>query len=320
MISQDFLRAATETSSVGTACLPILNVYAHHLGPSFTCTYVADGFCLFQKHGRDATQLKAVLVAHVDEIGGVTYGRSASGGFATRIWGAEPELYAGASLQAYDYLDDGSSSPYSISSKVEVVDGDVPRLVVFGDRILPYRTVFTFDSKTDFDGDFIYAKAVDPRATACCVVEALRQLDNADVAVVLVMAEECAMDVSRKAVNYLARFSPDLRLVINADVPNVNNLGDGRLDTPAFRIFEGRNFVDPTFGIRLSDHLIASGVSVQLSSSRSQSQTSLFAPLAPTLSIALPGEEIHTARGKMSLTGIHRCVDLLTAIVHDQLK
>ena len=116
MITQEFLKAATETPSVGTACLPVLNVFAHHLGPGYTCTYVADGFCLFQRHGRDATQIKAVLVAHVDEIGGVTYGTSSSGGYVTRVWGAEPSLFAASKLQAYDYLDDGSSSAYPIEA------------------------------------------------------------------------------------------------------------------------------------------------------------------------------------------------------------
>ncbi len=319
MITQEFLKAATETPSVGTACLPVLNVFAHHLGPGYTCTYVADGFCLFQKHGRDATQIKAVLVAHVDEIGGVTYGTSSSGGYVTRVWGAEPSLFAASKLQAYDYLDDGSSSAYPIEAAVENVDGE-SRLVVYGEQIRPYRTVFTFKTETEFDDDFIFAKAVDPRVTACCVVEALRRLDSAEVAVVLVMAEECAMDVARKAVTYLTRYSPDLKLVVNADVPLLSNLGDGRLDLPAIRIFEGRNFIDPSFGIKVVDHLVAGGVRVHLSAARSGSQTLLFTPLAPTLSIALPGEAIHTARGKMSMTGIDRCVDLLTAIVNDQVK
>jgi putative aminopeptidase FrvX len=319
MINHDLLKRATETPSVGTACLPVLNVFAEQLGPGFTCTYVADGFCLFQKHGRDATQLKAVLVAHVDEIGGVTYGKSESGGFITRVWGAEPSLFESADLQAYDYLDDGSSSAYQVSARVEKI-GDENRLIIFGDRIKPYRTVFTFKTATEFDGDYIIAKAVDPRVTAYCTIEALKRLDNADVGVVLVMAEECAMDVARKAVTYLARHSADLRLVVNADVPLVSNLGDGRLDTPAIRIFEGRNFIDPSFGIKIADRMTAAGVVSHLSAARSGSQTILFTPLAPTISVALPGEEIHTPKGRMSLTGISRCIDLLTAIVVDQLK
>jgi hypothetical protein len=154
MIDHEFLRSATEVPSVGTACLPVLNVYAARLGPGFTCTFVADGFCLFQKHGRDATQLKAVLVAHVDEVGGVAYGPSESGGFITRTWGCDPQVFANAELQAYDYLDDGHTSAYPITSTVEPT-GDGERLVIFGDGIKPYRTVFTFKTPTTFDGDYI---------------------------------------------------------------------------------------------------------------------------------------------------------------------
>jgi len=318
MVSQELLTLATEVPSVGTACLPILNIFAEHLGPGFTCTYVPDGFCLFQKHGRDATQLKAVLVAHVDEIGGVTYGRTESGGFLTRVWGADASLFNAARLQAYDYLDDGSTSAYPIESSVENIAGE-DRLVVFGEKIKPYRTVFTFKTETEFDGEYIYAKAVDPRVTAYCVVEALKRLHSADVGVILVMAEECAMDVARKAVAYLSRYSPDLKLIINADVPLISNLGDGQLDIPVIRVFEGRNFIDPSYGIKVTDRMLAAGLVTHLSAARSGSQTLLFTPLAPTLSIALPGENIHTARGKMSLTGVARCVDLITAIVHDQI-
>jgi putative aminopeptidase FrvX len=318
MFQQDYLKFATETASVGTACLPILNVFAEQLGPGFGCTYVADGFCLFQKHGRDAAQLKAVLVAHVDEIGGVTYGLAPSGGHVARVWGAEPSLYASSQLQAYDYLADGSIAPFPITGVVEEVGGE-SRLVVYGDNVKPYRTAFTFRTVTEFDDAYIYAKAVDPRITAYAVVEALKRLDSAEVGVVLVMAEECSMDVARKAVSYLSRFSPDLKLIVNADVPLITNLGEAQLDVPAIRIFEGRNFIDPSFGIKVADRLVAKGVSFHLSGARSGSQTSLFTPLAPTISVALPGEEIHTPKGKMSLLGISRCIDLITAIVTDQI-
>jgi putative aminopeptidase FrvX len=318
MLPQDLLKLATETPSVGTACLPILNVFAEQLGPHFGCTYLPDGFALFQKHGRDAAQLKAVLVAHVDEIGGVTYGSSSSGGFITRVWGAEPTLFAEAELQAYDYLADGSVLPFPITSLVEDVGGS-PRLVVAGETIKPYRTVFTFKTETFFEGDYLSGKAVDPRATAYAAVEALKRLDSAEVGVMLVMAEECSMDVARKAVTYLSRHSPDLKLIVNADVPLLANLGDAQLDLPAIRIFEGRNFIDPSFGIKMADRMLSKGVAMHLSAAKSGSQTLLFTPLAPTISVALPAENIHTARGRISLTGITRCIDLLVAIVTDQL-
>jgi putative aminopeptidase FrvX len=319
MLQKNLLKLATETVSVGTACLPILNIFAEQLGPGFSCTYVADGFCLFQKHGRDAAQLKAVLVAHVDEIGGITYGARPDGSFNSRVWGAEPSLFAANTLQAFDYLADGSAETFPITSAVGAGDDGSPRLIVRGENIRPYRTAFTFKTETEFDDKYIYAKAVDPRVTAFAVVEALKRLDTAEVGVVLVMAEECSMDVARKAVAYLSRFSPDLKLVVNADVPLLANLGDSDLDLPAIRIFEGRNFIDPSFGIKVADRLSAKGVPLHLSAAKSGSQTLLFTPLAPTISVALPGEDIHTARGKISLLGLARCIDLLVAIVVDQL-
>jgi hypothetical protein len=130
----------------------------------------------------------------------------------------------------------------------------------------------------------------------------------------LVMAEECAMDVARKGVAFLQRHSPNLQLIANADVPWIENIGEGRLDLPAIRVFEGRNFIDPSFGIHVADTLQAKGVELHLSAARSGSQTLLFTPLAPTLSVALPSDGVHLPRVKMSLRGAERCLALLKAI------
>ena len=120
--------------------------------------------------------------------------------------------------------------------------------------------------------------------------------------------------VARKGVQFLQRKAPNLALIANADVPWIENLGEGQLDLPAIRIFEGRNFIDPSFGIRTADRLIAKGVKLHLSGAKSGSQTILFTPLAPTLSIALPSDGIHSPKYRMSLKGAQRCIDLLTAI------
>ena len=137
----------------------------------------------------------------------------------------------------------------------------------------------------------------------------------------IVMAEECAMDVCRKGVFYLQHNAPNLKLIANADVPWLENLSESRLDTPAIRIFEGRNFIDPAFGIRTADRLIQNkGLHFHLTSSRSGSQTVYFTPLAPTLSIALPSDGIHLPRYRMSITGVERCMNLLMAIAEDALS
>ena len=127
-------------------------------------------------------------------------------------------------------------------------------------------------------GDVIEGKALDPRVTLYSVVEAVRALNSPRVGAMLVMAEECAMDVARKGVTFLQRYAPDLQLIANADVPWIHNIGDGQLDMPAIRVFEGRNFIDPSFGIRVTDILQAQGVELHLSAARSGSQTLLFTP------------------------------------------
>jgi putative aminopeptidase FrvX len=317
------LKRLTETPSVGTACGPVVSILGDFFSTGFTRTVIPDGFCLFQPAGATPEQLRAVFVAHMDEIGGCVHA-AISGGegrFACRFWGTrDPGLYAGADLQAYDYLAT-ASHPTTISVKAEMAPSDIidePILLIraVGDDsvIRPYRTVFTFRQETAFDDTHIYAKAVDPRVTLYAVCEAVRRLSDARIGALVVMAEECAIDVARKAVTYLSRRSPDLGLVVNADVPSPANLDGADLDMPAIRVFERGNFIDPSFGIRVASELIDAGVAVALSAARSGSQTNFFTPLAPTLSIALPGEDIHTARGRMSLLGAERCIDLLTVI------
>ena len=329
-IDKDYLKRLTETPSVGTACGPVVSLLTEFFGDGYARTLVQDGFCLFQKAGAKPDKLKAVFVAHMDEIGGCIYGRlpESKSRYRARFWGtADPKLYARARLQAMDYLETSAEpATFEVTAKPYIEDSAMMRkLSVKVDKgcdgsIQAYRTVFTFKQETTYDDDYIYAKAVDPRVTLYAVCEAVRRLDDPAVGALLVMAEECAMDVARKAVTFLSRRAPNLNLVVNSDVPGLANLGDADLDMPAIRIFEGLNFIDPAFGIQTASDLIEAGVAVHLSAARSGSQTLLFSPLAPTLSIALPGENIHTACGKMSLLGTTRCVDLLTAIGERELN
>jgi putative aminopeptidase FrvX len=318
MVDREIVKRFTQVPAVGTACGPAVKLLSEYFGSGFTQTFVPDGFCLFQKAGASPSDLKTVFVSHMDEIGGCVYGLQADGSYTTRIWGTrDPSLFANANLQAFDYLAEDESSAFPVTGEIADLDGEL-KLILRGDKITPYRTVFTFDQETTFterDGDtFAHGKAVDPRATLFAVCEAVKRFDSPSIAAVIVMAEECAMDVARKAVTFLSRNAPNLNLVVNADVPLKANLGDARLDMPAIRVFEGHNFIDPSFGIKVVSELIGQGISVHLSAARSGSQTILFTPLAPTLSIALPAENIHTAVGTVSMTGIERCLDLLIAI------
>lgn len=317
MVDTGFLKALTEIPSVGTACGPVLNLLARWFGDGYTRTMVPDGFCLFQKAGASPEALRAVFVAHVDEIGGCVYGPRPEwegGGFNARCWGNRPPIFAEAVLQGFDYLAEKSAEEtFRVHGEVILIETE-ERLVLHGDTIRPYRTVFTFNEETTFKDDTIEGKALDPRVTVYAVAEAVRALDTPEVGALFVMAEECAMDVARKAVTFLERLAPNLQLVANADVPWIENLSEGQLELPAIRIFEGRNFIDPSFGIRVADRLQAQGVALHLSAARSGSQTILFTPLAPTLSIALPSDGVHLPRVRMSLLGTERCVALLQAI------
>ena len=310
-----FLKMLTEIPSVGTACKPALNLLAQHFGAAYRKTYVQDGFCLFQKRDGTPQDLRAVFVSHVDEIGGCVYGPHGekSNEFFARTWGNTPDIFANAPLQAFDWLAESAADAFPVASRVETVD-DEERLILIGENIRPYRTAFTFKQETTFEGDSIFGKALDPRVTAYAVAQAVQEFDDSRIGALFVLAEECAMDVARKAVTFLERNAPQVEWIVNADVPGQRNLSEARLDLPALRIFEGRNFIDPSFGIETADKLRERGVEFHLSASRSGSQTLLFTPFAPTLSVALPAEGIHLPRGVMRLTGTDRCVALLKAI------
>ncbi len=313
MLDIPFLKQLTEAPSVGTACGPVMSAVNQWLGAEYCSTLVRDGFCLYQKQGASPQQLQVVFVAHMDEIGGCVYAANPTNGFATRVWGNRAAVFANTPLQAFDYLAQTSAEAYAVQGEVTAEEGE-DRLTLFGNQVRPFRTVFTFHEETTVQGDVLEGKALDPRVTLYAVLEAVRTLDTPEVGAMLVMAEECAMDVARKGVHYLQKNAPNLALIANADVPWINNLAEGRLDMPAIRIFEGRNFIDPETGIRVADALQKEGVEFHLSAARSGSQTLLFTPLAPTLSIALPSQGVHLPRVQMSMKGLERCIALLQAI------
>lgn len=317
MIDKDFLKELTEIPSVATACGPVIQLLSEHLSSGYNRTLVDDGFCLFVKKGTPVNQLKTVFVSHIDEIGGCSTYERAHGVFFTRFWGNAAQIFAGANLQAYDYLSCDVTETFAVESRVESMEqGEV--LLILGDGIRPYRTAWTFKEETIFDGDVVEGKALDPRATNYAAIEAVGMIDSQKVGLLFVMAEECS-DVARKAVEYLRYNAPNLQYVINADVPGINNIERGSLDRPVIRIFEGRNLVDPTFGIRVTEICQSRGLEFELSGSKSGSQTGLFIPIAKTISVALPSEGVHLPRVKMSLKGIERTVALLKAIGEETL-
>ncbi len=307
------LHRLSDAPSVGTACEPVMAMAAERLGDGFDRADGQDSFSLFTLRGASRADLQYVMVAHVDEIGGVALSEDRDGWFRARCWGCSPMAFARSGLQAMDYLAASPDDAFPIEAAVELIGGEL-RLRVRGTGIRPYRTVFTFDTMSVIEQGHILGKALDPRATVFAVLSAFRALNDPRVGALLVMAEECFMDAARKAVVYLQRHAPNLRLIANADVPSAANLDGADLEVPAIRPFEGRNMVDPGFSIRMSEALAHQGIVHHLTGARSGSQTALFSPLAPTVSVALPGEGIHTERARMSLVGIERCADLLVAL------
>ncbi len=316
MVDRELLKALTEAPSIGTACGPVWDVLGRWFGEGYTKTLVPDGFCLFQKAGASPADLRTVFVSHVDEVGGCVLGpmpAERGGGYLTRHWGTRAGVYASSRLQAFDYLAETGAEAYRVESSL-ALDGSDVVLALHGERVRAYRTGWTYLEETTFPDDTIEGKALDPRVTAYCVGEAVRRLDDGSVGALYVMGEECAMDVARKAVTFLTRHAPNLQLVANADVPGLTNLRESRLDLPAIRVFERNNFIDPAFGIATAERLQSQGLHLHLTGAKSGSQTILFTPLAPTLSIALPADGIHLPRVRMSLTGIERCTALLEAV------
>lgn len=311
-----FLKQLADAPGVGTACGPVIRLLDAWFGPAFERTLVPDGFCLYQPKGPGIHRLQSLLVAHLDEVGGCVFGAlppDEGGGFATRLWGNQATSFLGTPLQGMDWLAGDANEAYPVEAELRG-NCDPPALALLGERIHPFRTVFTFKEAAQVDGETIEGKALDPRATVYCVAEAVRRANDPRVGALFVMAEECAMDQARKAAVFLSRRCRSLRQIVNADVPEMNNLEGGSLEMPAIRIFEGRSFVDPSYGIRVSDAMHTAGVEHHLTASRTGSQTALFAPLAPTLSVALPSRGIHSARYAMSLTGIARCAELLVRL------
>lgn len=301
------LIALSEAPGIATACGPILRLIREELGNRSVVRFQPDSHAMVTLPDARLEELQVLLIAHLDEIGGVTLGGLPDGRFRTLSWGCEASQFCGTALQAMDYLAERDEEAFPVEA--ELLPGET--LALRGASLRPFRTVWTFAERASVKGDMVEGKALDPRATVFAVLRAFQAIRDRRVGALFVLAEECAMDLARKAVAMLARRATSLRLIVNADVPDLINLEDGRLDTPAIRIFEGRSMVDPWHGIVLAERLSARGVRFHLTRSRTGSQTALFRPLAPAVSVALPAEGTHTRRARMSLTGIARCIELL---------
>jgi putative aminopeptidase FrvX len=302
------LKALSELPGVATACGPVA-ACLRGLLPGYELAEITDGGLVALPRGVNAAEARLVFITHVDEIGGFVLFPEADG-FGTRLIGNRAEAFANTPLQAFRY--DATGADPTIPCRGRATEDG--RLILEGDGLEPLTMVWTFREPFRIDGDLISGKALDPRVTVYCAVEAARRLQRQDLALLFCYSEECSWIAAAKLAEYVRRQMPNVETIVNADVPGLHNLAGVTLDDAAIRPFERAVLIDPCFSLRLYEQLRARGVEVRLGVAASGSQTSAFAPLARTVSVALPSRGVHQARVEMSRTGVERCVALLTAI------
>jgi putative aminopeptidase FrvX len=306
-INLDELKALSEVPSVATACGPV-GTCLRALLPGYAFEEIPDGGLVALPRGTRAAEVRLLFVTHVDEVGGFVQ-FPVDGGYSARLIGNRAEAFAETPLQAfrYDAIDVGSAIPCRGRVSEEGA------LILEGDGLEPLTMLWTFREPFRAEGDVISGKALDPRVTVYCAVEAARRLGRADAALLFCYAEECSRTPAAKLVEHARRHMPAVRTIVNADVPGLNNITGVSLEEVAIRPFEGGDLVDPCFSLSLFERLRARGVEVQLGVAASRSQTGMFCPLARTVSVALPSRGVHQARVEMSLAGVERCARLLHA-------
>jgi putative aminopeptidase FrvX len=257
----------------------------------------------------NAEGARLLFITHVDEIGGFVLFPEEDG-FGTRLIGNRAEAFANTPLQAFRYDATGADQALTCRGRA-TEDG---RLILEGEGLEPLTMVWTFREPFRVEDDLISGKALDPRVTVYCAVEAARRLQRRDLALLFCYSEECSWTAAAKLAEYVRRRMPNVETIVNADVPGLNNLAGVTLEDAAIRPFERGVLIDPCFSLRLYEQLRARGVEVRLGVAASGSQTSVFAPLARTVSVAVPSRGVHQSRVEMSRTAVARCAQLLAAI------
>ena len=101
---------------------------------------------------------------------------------------------------------------------------DDGRLILRGEGLEPLTMLWTFQEPFRVDGGVISGKALDPRVTVYCAVEAARRLQRPDAALLFCYAEECSRTPMSKLVEYVRRHLPSVETIVNADVPGSTTL------------------------------------------------------------------------------------------------
>jgi putative aminopeptidase FrvX len=303
------LAAFCAAPGVSTACAAPARLLKQAL-PGWSFTDVPDGGFFARPPGAPPDALRLLLVTHIDEIGGIIAEPAGDGTWRTRIWGAPVERYTGP-LQRFPIGEEGSAAACE-----GLIDSSGPtaELVVRGRDLRPWRDAFTFAQEARVEGETLYAKAIDPRATAWASLSAAQSVGSDAVGLAFCVGEECGMLAPQKLAHAAGRAFPALEYVVNADVPGAGNLEGAQVGEVALRWAEGSRQIDPAFTVGTWERLREQGVEIALAGARSGSQTACFLPYAQCLSVALPAHEIHTRCASIPIAAVERCVRALEAI------
>ena len=318
---------------VAIAYGPVLRWLEGRLG-GWTFRVFDDASIVALPAGSTMADIRIVYAAHVDELGGMVGAPAPRGAFLARACGSvSPELLAQRPLVAMDYLDEDGSSCRPCSVKVRrgrgvlrplwsslarrvhprfaALTGDV--VVVDGDSLVPYSTVFTFQGGARVEDEVLVGKALDARTAVFAVVKAARELGHSDVGLLLYSEEGSNVSVHRAGIIVNTCF-PGLELLANCDAVDPASLSCGDPAGCVVRLSEGGDLISPHAAFRLHAGLRALGVPIELTFDANGSKTRELTSLTPTLSLGIPCEHIHTDRGSCRLAAIAAARETLLAI------
>src|SRR5205823_7981358 len=137
--------------------------------PDHTFDEVTDGGLVARPRGTATADVRLLFVTHVDEVSGfVLFPRG--GGYGARLIGNRAEVFAGTPLQAFRY--DAVTADAAVPCRGRV--DEAGELILEGEGLEPLSMLWTFCEPFRVEGDVISGKALDPRVTVYCAVEAAR--------------------------------------------------------------------------------------------------------------------------------------------------
>jgi putative aminopeptidase FrvX len=329
------LVALCDSVGVATACGPPLGWVTERL-PGWQRHVEPDGFAFYRALGAELADVRVVYLSHIDEVGAWVGPRAdGDGSFLAAPFGLTPASLAGADLVAQDYLDETGATTRPARAEVRMQRGPRARglrwlgrrvhhhfasmvadqLVVHAEHLGPFEAVCTFRGEGLVDGDYVVAKAIDPRSTVFAMTEAAGRIERADTACLFYMAEECSTSSVRKAARFLQDRLPSLRLIVSGDSVEIGSvIPSAPESTAVMRLREKTDFIDPNIALRLRDRLRGDGMELPVVADSRASKTHFVSWVAPTVSMGIPARGQHTPRTRVHLAAIEHAIEVLTRI------